>query len=192
MDFPMRNSRNHLLINPRFQLHFAFLFSLATLVFTGLFLIFSFGLLDILEKTQAFQNHAESLQALHQARANLLYLFIILGTVIAICSFLLALFHSHRIAGPLYKLRLSMIAMQQGVLDQHIRFRTKDNFGELADGFNSMTDAIFVRRRKDFEKVQSVIPKLERLNNNLDGEDHATVAEVLNALRELNRDVLQK
>ncbi len=82
-----------------------------------------------------------------------------------------------------------MVAMQQGVLDRHIFFRAKDNFPELADGFNSMTDAVFIRRRRDFERVNSVIPKLERLQETLTGEEQASVTEVLTALQELSRDI---
>ncbi len=52
-----------------------------------------------------------------------------------------------------------------------------------------MTDAIFIRRRRDFERVNSVIPKLERLQNSLSGQDQASVKEVLSALQELSREL---
>jgi methyl-accepting chemotaxis protein len=181
----MKNLRKHWLINPNFQWRFAILFSTAVLVFTSVFPIFTFTILDSLEKTTLFRENAAARLALAQTRSDFL-LFLLL---FILCAFFLAIFHSHRIAGPLYKLRISMVAMQQGVLDRHIQFRTKDNFQELAEGFNAMTDAIFIRRRKDFERVQSVIPKLERLQSALHGEEQALVTEVLHALQELSRDV---
>jgi hypothetical protein len=52
-----------------------------------------------------------------------------------------------------------------------------------------MTDAVFIRRRRDFERVNSVLPKLERLQTNLAGEDQAVITEVVNSLRELSREL---
>ncbi|MGZ3701029.1 MAG: hypothetical protein ACXWSD_04565 [Bdellovibrionota bacterium] len=181
--------RRHILINPTFQVKFALLFTLAVLVFASIFPIFVYTLFESMEKHTLFSKSASALSALREARSDMIVFFIVVTVVTAATAFLLALFHSHRIAGPLYKLRMSMVAMQQGVLNQHIKFRNKDNFTEMADGFNSMTDAIFIRRRRDFERVNSVIPKLERLQSALGGEDQASVTEVLNALQELSREL---
>lgn len=188
----MKNLRRHLLINPAFQLHFATLFTAAVLVFSSIFPTFVFTLFESLEQHSFFVKNPTALQALKEARYDIIVFFVVMLIVTMGTAFLLALFHSHRIAGPLYKLRMSMIAMQQGVLDHHIRFRTKDNFTELADGFNAMTDAVFIRRRRDFEQVNSVIPKLERLQKSLNGEDQAIATEVLNALQELSRELPMK
>lgn len=185
----MRNVRRHILINPAFQVKFALLFTLAVIVFASIFPVFVYTLFESMENHTLFSKSSAALQALHEARSDMVIFFVVMTVVTILTAFLLALFHSHRIAGPLYKLRMSMVAMQQGVLNQHIKFRTKDNFMELADGFNSMTDAIFIRRRRDFERVSSVIPKLERLQSTLSGEDQASVTEVLNALQELSREL---
>jgi nitrogen fixation/metabolism regulation signal transduction histidine kinase len=185
----MRNVRKHILINPAFQVKFALLFTLAVLVFASIFPIFVYTLFESMESHTLFSKSTAAIQALHEARADMMIFFVVMSAVTALTAFLLALFHSHRIAGPLYKLRMSMVSMQQGVLNQHIRFRNKDNFSELADGFNAMTDAIFIRRRRDFERVNSVLPKLERLQKSLSGEEQASVTEVLNALQELSREL---
>lgn len=185
----MRNVRKHILINPAFQVKFCGQFTMAVLAYTFIFPLFVYWVLDSMEQNSLFSKSNAALNALHQARTEMLIFFSAIAFVAAVTAFLLALFHSHRIAGPLYKLRMSMVAMQQGVLNQHIKFRSGDNFMELADGFNSMTDAIFIRRRRDFERVNSVIPKLERLQSSLSGEEQASVTEVLNALQELSREL---
>lgn len=188
----MRNLRKHLLINPTFQLRFAFLFTLAVVVFSGIFPLFVYTMFGSIETHSYFANNPTALQALREARYDL-SIFLMLTLLITVATaFTLALFHSHRIAGPLYKLRISMVAMQQGILDKHINFRAKDNFQELADGFNAMTDAVFIRRRRDFERVNSVLPKLERLQASLSGEEQAVVTEVVNSLRELSRELPMK
>ncbi len=185
----MPNLRKHLLINPHFQVRFAVLFSIAVLTFSSIFPIFVYALFDSLQRHSYFAKNPNALQVLLEARYDITIFFIVLALVTLVTAFLLALFHSHRIAGPLYKLRISMVAMQQGVLDRHIHFRSKDNFQELADGFNAMTDAIFIRRRRDFERVHSVLPKLERLQRSLSGAEQSAVTEVLNALQELSHEL---
>ncbi len=185
----MRNLRRHIVINPNFQFRFAFLFTLAVLVFSSIFPIFVYSMFKNMEGYTYFAANPNAQQALKEARYDLMIFLLLSFLVTAISAFILAIFHSHRIAGPLYKLRMSMVAMQQGILDRHIFFRTQDNFPELADGFNSMTDAIFIRRRRDFERVNSVIPKLEKLQGSLSGEEQACVTEVLTALQELSRDI---
>jgi nitrogen fixation/metabolism regulation signal transduction histidine kinase len=185
----MRNLRRHLIINPVFQVKFATLFTVAVLVFSSIFPIFAYTMFSAMERHEFFTKNPAAMQAFREARYDVTIFFILTSLVTIATAFILALFHSHKIAGPLYKLRMSMVAMQQGVLDRHIRFRNRDNFPELADGFNSMTDSIFIRRRRDFERVNSVLPKLERLQRNLGGEDQATVTEVLTALQELSREL---
>jgi nitrogen fixation/metabolism regulation signal transduction histidine kinase len=188
----MRNLRGHFIMNPAFQVRFGLLFTLAVLVFSLIFPIFVYTMLSSIQNHSYFAKNAQALQVLREARYDLSIFLLLTALVTAVTAFLLALFHSHRIAGPLYKLRMSMLAMQQGVLDRHIQFRDKDNFPELAEGFNAMTDAIFIRRRRDFERVHSVIPKLERLQSTLAGQEQAAVNEVLNALRELSREISPK
>lgn len=184
----MRNLRKHILIHPGFQLRFAFFFTATVLTFSMIFPVFSYFIFDAIERHPLFEKFPLAKQALHEAQADLKLFLIALVLFTLVAGFLISLFHSHKIAGPLYKLRMAMIAMQHGVLDHQISFRTKDNFHELAHGFNEMIDAVFIRRRKDFENVQSVIPKLERLQSKLLGEELALTSEVLTALKELSQN----
>jgi methyl-accepting chemotaxis protein len=184
----MKNPRRHILIHPAFQLRFAALFTLAVATFTMIFPIFVYTSLLQLDGHPYFQKSSAALQALKETRFDLL-VFLCLSALVTITSaFALSLFHSHKIAGPLYKLRMAMISLQQGVLDRRISFRRGDNFMEMADGFNAMVDSISIRRQRDFERVQSVLPKLERLQSSLSGEAQATVSQVLMALQELSNE----
>ncbi|NUM87804.1 MAG: hypothetical protein HUU37_01235 [Bdellovibrionales bacterium] len=184
----MKNLRRQLLINPGFQIRFAFLFTATVLAFCLVTAGFCLGMFELMQGNPFFRQHQEALQALQGIRRDLVLILFVVFTLIGTVCFVIALYHSHRIAGPLYKLRLAMISLQQGVLDHHIQFRQKDNFPEMADGFNAMADAIFIRRRRDFERLASVTPKLERLRGSLQGEEQAIAHEVLNAVTELSRD----
>jgi len=184
----MKNVRRHFLINPNFQLRFAFYITLAIFVISLAFPLF---FMAVFHKAGGFFliNNPIALQALEEAQKDFFWVYLICQIFLLFIGFGISLTLSHRIAGPLYKLKMAMIALQQGVLDRHIHFRKKDNFQELASGFNSMSDALFSRRRRDYERILSVIPKLERTQNTLAGEEKAVLQETLNVLQEIHREI---
>ena len=150
----MKNSRRQYLINPQFQLKFSFLVTLAMFTFNMAFPFFFLSMLDTAASQSFITKNPLAVQALKEARSEFIILMVVLEVCFVLLTFVLAIFHSHKIAGPLYKLKISMTALKQGVLDRHISFRAKDNFTELAEEFNSMSDAIFLRRRKELESVK--------------------------------------
>ncbi len=56
---------------------------------------------------------------------------------------------SHRIAGPLYRLKMAMLKTATGKKIKKLAFREKDYFQELADSFNEMNDATKPRQSVD-------------------------------------------
>jgi nitrogen fixation/metabolism regulation signal transduction histidine kinase len=184
----MKNARKHILIQPKFQLRFAALITFTILVISLVFPIFFVSLFDIANTHPSISGNAALVQVIASAKSDFIKLTIGVQLILITANFLLAIRLSHRIVGPLYKLRISMVALRQGLLDRHISFRDKDNFPELAVEFNAMADAILARSRKDFEAVQSVLPKLDRIHGSLVGEEKAILAETLNVLRELSQE----
>lgn len=184
----MKNARKHILIQPQFQLRFAALITFTIAVISLVFPIFFLSLFDVANSHPSISGNAALVETINHAKSDFLTLTVGIQLVLVLASFLLAIRLSHRIVGPLYKLRISMVALRQGLLDRHISFREKDNFPELATEFNAMADAILARRRKDFEAVQSILPKLDRIHANLDGAEKASLGEALNVLRELSQE----
>lgn len=185
----MRNPRRQYLINPGFQLRFAFLITLAMFTFNMAFPIFILTVFDLATSHKLIVKNQLAIESLQAAKGEVILLLVILEAFFVMMTFVMAIYHSHKIAGPLYKLRISMSALKQGVLDRHIAFRAKDNFPELADEFNEMSDAVFARRRKDLECVNAVLPKVEQLHTMLNGKEKETAAEILKALQNFSRGV---
>lgn len=179
----VQNPRRQFIINPGFQLKFSLLVTLAIMVFNIPTPLFIITLIDVISES----NKSLNLQQLLNTKWQIFLFFLVVEVVFLSMAFMIALYHSHKIAGPLFKLKKAMISLRQGVYNQNIRFRAKDNFTDLADEFNAMADSIFERRRRDYEYVNSVIPKLENLAQKLDGENKETLNESLNALRELSK-----
>ena len=68
-------------------------------------------------------------------------LFIILPVAFIIIG-IFCVFISHRIAGPLYRLKMFMEKVQNGDYTVHLRFRGGDAIHDVADSFNQMVEGI--------------------------------------------------
>lgn len=88
-----------------------------------------------------------SLQNIKEVQGNVLFWLGILQLVFLFMTFLLSIFISHRIAGPLFKLKKAMEEAKGGNFDQRITFRKNDHFTELQDTFNEMVQNLSIRRR---------------------------------------------
>lgn len=65
--------------------------------------------------------------------------FVVLAIVICLVS--------HRIAGPLFRLKVFMEKVEKGDYTVHLRFRDRDAIHDVADAFNRMVEGI----RNNFE-----------------------------------------
>jgi len=142
--------RSQLLINKRFQLKFAFfvcswIFALSMIYPIIIYNVFEYFLNSI---GAVNPGSALSLEKIKGIENQVLMLLGVLQLLFLAITFLLSVFLSHRIAGPLFKLRRAMDEVGRGNLDQRIAFRKKDHFIELQEAFNEMIQSISVRQKK--------------------------------------------
>jgi methyl-accepting chemotaxis protein len=74
--------------------------------------------------------------------------------------------YSHRIAGPLYRIKLSARAIAEGRLDTTIKLRQKDAVSSFADSLNEMTKAYRDRTlvlTSDMQHLQNSILTIKAL-----------------------------
>jgi methyl-accepting chemotaxis protein len=139
----MRHKRRNFLVNPRFQLRFAFFISSWVI---GLSLMFpmllneAFSIITELVIRDPRGPEVAQVLAAKQDLFRNLYLF---ESAFVLVVFFLGVFLSHRIAGPLYKLDQYMReAAKTGNLKPMLRFRSGDHFLELAESYNEMVAAV--------------------------------------------------
>lgn len=87
-------------------------------------------------KAAGFSNENLFYQAMVQQQQQLSYVFLGVCCVLILGFLMVGLVVSHRIAGPLYKLRKHMDDVASGYTSQDVYFRKRDYFPEIADGFN--------------------------------------------------------
>ncbi len=133
--------RTNFLINKRFQLRFAFfvcswIFALSMIYPIVIFNIFEFFI-------KGFADGNTVVPTLTSDKVKLIenQVLVVLGIIQLVflgITFILTIFLSHRIAGPLFKLKRAIDDVKNGNVDQKIYFRKNDHFIELQDSFNEM------------------------------------------------------
>ncbi len=131
--------RKVLLINPRFQLRFMGYVVAIALFAIGVFFVADWVFFTKLISTGRAMglppDHIYFAFISHQQRTmTTIYLF---TTLFALGSMgLIGLLISHRVAGPLHRLRSHMDAVAEGRTTADVSFRKGDFFPEIADSYN--------------------------------------------------------
>ena len=140
----MRSRRKVYLINPKFQLKFVSIFSIAlififiTLTITINYFFFQFREMGI--AVNLSQDHI-FFKFLKEQQLQLNILFILMGCFSLILSTIGGIFLSHKIAGPLYRFCSDIAQMKKNNLKE-IKFRKNDFFPEVANEFNKFLGRI--------------------------------------------------
>lgn len=140
MKRPLRMRRRNYLINKKFQLKYAGLI-LVFMFIIGLlsgYTVYYTGWLLMGEKLSNVYPQGRYVAIMRTINATLLIRLFILAPFVV----LLAIFVSHRIAGPLFRIERFLGDVAQGDLSQRLTLRKKDELKELAGAINEMTDSL--------------------------------------------------
>lgn len=111
----------------------------------------------------------------------LLKLFILLVVV-----FVISLFISHRVAGPIYNFEKSARIVAEGDLTHQVFLRKKDELTELQSQFNDMVRSLRARAVKDREASQELCRRLNdfasKLSSGISLEESRRMASQISAL----------
>ena len=131
----MANKRKIYFINPRFQLKFSLLMGvlivLSNLAYPIIIYQYIEYLIGFINETSTFKDFD-----LAQERRQVLTMLFTSHIVYAALIGVLCIFFSHKIAGPLYKLKMFLTNIRQGDSIREVHFRKGDYFLEIADEVN--------------------------------------------------------
>lgn len=143
--------RSIFIINPVFQYRFAFVICSLVLLVS---LVYPITIYDLYEKVILLQPGNED--KLEESRMNLLYLLFILEFAFIGIVFVVSIFMSHKIAGPLYKLQNYLRDIREGGDVKSLFFRDGDHFHELAEEVSQTMEYFSKQREKDFSYLDEV------------------------------------
>lgn len=73
----------------------------------------------------------------------------------------LALFHTHRIAGPLHKFEMVLKDMQEGILDPNCRLRAKDDAQEVMEELQK-TNRFFADKINELQEISAKLNEMKQ------------------------------
>ena len=123
--------------------------------------------------------------AIFEKRQSLL--LVIVGWQIGyiITMFVICIFFSHKIAGPLYKLNIYLRKIANNENVDRMRFRKGDYFPELADSFNDAVETLHQIRRHDFGELEKIKDYLNNLAMILPDDKKTVVNEINQKVEEI-------
>lgn len=172
--------RTLFLINKNFQLKFSLIVSSIVIISTSIypFIIYDFFNILTLKNTKIPEN------IINAQREVILYLFLV-QLIVAVLVFVFFIFISHKIAGPLYKLKNHLISIREGEPVSPITFRSGDYFDDVADEVNLFLESIERKQDSDFQYLDEVAEYIENISNVVPDDKKPVLNEISRRLVEI-------
>jgi hypothetical protein len=172
--------RSIFLINPPFQLKFSLIASsmifISTLIYPVIIIdFFSF----ISKKLPRLAGEISAVQS------DLIIYLVVIQLVLTMLVFLTFIFFTHKIAGPLYKLRNHLDSIRQGKPLTPLTFRKGDYFQEIADEVSLFLESIQEKHEMDFGQIEDVVQYLENIATVIPDDKKAVMSEISRQLMEI-------
>lgn len=153
--------RKIILINPSYQLKFAFLISFAVFVSS---LIYPLAIYDLFN---SFLSAVRGSQAISERilnqRESLFYLLALWQFGFVSFVFIGCVLFSHKIAGPMYKLKKYLADFRDELTNQKLFFRRGDHFQDIAEEVNKTLESVSLQREQDFETIEKILQVIKKL-----------------------------
>lgn len=133
--------RRILLINRPFQIRFAIYVCSWLFVLSVIYPMLVSQLYDWFFKYIAADPNGPMIPFLQKSRHDMLFWLALMQICFMLMTFLMSLFMSHRIAGPLFKLSKTLNDLRNGSLAK-VGFRKQDHFQDLAQDYNFMIESV--------------------------------------------------
>lgn len=182
--------RTRYLIQPKFQLLFsAILVGIALL--SALFVGFTIYLLIYMNNLTFVKYNLhmtpEFLTLLHKQGRIVVMAWIGSFSIVATILFVVGIFLSHRMAGPLFAFTREMKKLKEGNLSAHLEFRKKDEFKELKVPFNQWVDYLQRMKLQDIDKISKLSHDLkaliEQIQKEAPGAETKDLSDILEAIQ---------
>lgn len=152
--------RSVFLINPLFQLRFSLV--VCSLVFLSS-LVYPLILFDFFNEIAALHPQVEK-NIVEAKNEFLIFLAVIQGLFI-VTVFIIFIFLTHKVAGPLYKLKAHLSAIRQGEKITPLNFRSGDHFQDVAEEVSLFLETISTNQENDFQYLDEVSVYIDNLTS---------------------------
>lgn len=99
---------------------------------------------------------------------------------------LTSIFLTHKVAGPLYKLKNHLSLIREGEPISPLEFRTGDNFPDVADEVSLFLDWVVANQEADFKYVEEVAAYVDNLGLVIPDDKKPVLNEISRRLRDIS------
>ena len=143
-------------------------------------LIYPLTIFDLYDKVIAMQPLSQA--ELETNRNYLLALLFVIQFAFLGIVFVVSIFLSHKIAGPMYKLKNHLQGLREGAEIKPVFFRDGDNFHEIAEEVNLLMDHLSSQREEDFAYLEEVANYINNLALVVPEDKKPVIKEILSKL----------
>lgn len=181
--------RRIFLVNKPFQLRFTFYVCSWLFVLSLVYPLIIRSIFDYFLDRAAQNPFGPLVADIETIKRQIIWLLALMQGLFLSVTVLVSIFVSHRIAGPLYKLRVFMLKARDGNLKDELHFRTHDHFQDLAKTYNEMTDGLRATIARKMAKAATAAAQIEKaLERTTDPAGRQELEKAMAAIREIRQD----
>lgn len=174
--------RKRYLVNRKLQLHLISIV-VGSIIAGSIFSLFFLYYLVNNTITATVDNFHPSLQKTSQAiLPAFMYTNLITVTVISIAAFIIILYKSHKIAGPITRFEKDLAEIDKGNLKLNFRLRKHDHFKNAYQNLEKVANGLQLRIESLVDRTERIRGELNKLQASLQGMEDAEVVRCLDVL----------
>ena len=172
--------RSVFLVNPSFQIKFSLL--IGSLIFLSS-LLYPLLFLDFFKELAT--TYPEFGSVLEMAQGQFLLFLIFIQFLFSIIVLILFVFFTHKIAGPLYKLKMHLQHIREGEEIRPLTFRDGDYFHDVAEEVSEFLESVALNQESDFKFIEEVRIYLDNLSGIIPEDKKPIFNEISNKLAQI-------
>ena len=165
--------RSVFLINPSFQLRFSLIVCSIIVISTLIYPVIIYDFFQLISASNP--TVAKNVVA---AQNDLVLFLILIQVVITLLVFVVFIFFTHKIAGPLYKLKNHLAHIREGNAITPLTFRNGDYFHDVAEEVSLFLETVSNNQENDFQYVEEISLYIENLSTVVPDDKKSVLNEI--------------
>ncbi len=172
--------RSIFLVDPKFQIKFSL--AVSFLIFISN-LIYPLLLWDFLN--QISNSNPLMATKLGATKNEFFFYLLIIQIIFISLVFIIFIFLTHKIAGPLYKLKKHLLGIRQGEPVTPLVFRGGDHFTDVAEEVTLFLETLTLNHEQDFQYLTEVSQFIKNLSSVIPDDKKPVLEEIEHRLKEI-------
>ncbi len=168
------------IINPSFQITFSLIVCSFIIISS---VIYPIILIDFLNELAS--RYPEIATNMKLAQSDLILYMGLIQLFVIVLVFIIFIFFTHRIAGPMHKLKMHLSKIRQGEPITPLTFRSGDHFHDVAEEVSLFLETLTYNQENDFMYLDEISAYIENLTPVVPDDKKPVLSEISRRLIEI-------